>query len=91
MFSPFKEITAGQFSNDQFTWTYSLEQAFKAAKAKLKQLVTPYLPLPEDQLILEVAAAQEGMGLVLYAIKNGEKRMVRLQSIELDKKCLVSV
>ena len=87
MLSPFEEITAGQSSNDQFTWTYSLEQAFKAAKTKLKQLVTLYLPSPEDQLILEVDAAQGGMGHVLYAIKNGEKRIVRLYSIKLDKRC----
>ena len=29
--APFEEITAGQNSNDQFVWSYTLEQAFKKA------------------------------------------------------------
>ena len=58
--APFEEITAGQNSNDQFVWSYTLEQAFKKAKDKLKQLIMLYLPAPNDQLILEVDAAKGG-------------------------------
>ena len=86
LLGPFEDVTAGQSSNEPFEWTFSLEQAFKAAKAKIKQLVTLYLPSPDDQLILEVDAAKGGLGHVLYAIVDGEKRIVRLHSAKLDLK-----
>ena len=85
--APLEEIAAGRPSNEKIVWTYSMENALKLAKQSLKNLVTLYLPSPDDQLVLEVDAAKggkdnthTGIGHVLYAIKNGEKQIVRLHS-----------
>ena len=90
--APLEEEVAGKSSNETFTWTYNLEQALKVAKSQLQHLVALYLP--SDQLILEVDAAkggashpQAGIGHVLYAVKNGEKRIVRLHSAKLNARC----
>ena len=92
--APFEEAAKGKASTDEFEWTFNLEKAFKAAKLKLNDLTTLYLPSPTDQLVLEVDASkgtkanpQAGIGHVLYAIDNNVKRIVRLHSAKLDDKC----
>ena len=94
MLAPFEDAIKEKSSNDQFQWTYSLEQKFKCAKTKLADLVTLYLPTPNDQLVLEVDAAKggppgthPGIGHVLYAIVNNEKRIVRVHSSKLNQRC----
>ena len=84
---PFEQATASKDSNDTFDWTYDLERKFCEAKKKIKQLVTLYLPSPEDQLILQTDALKQGLGHVLYAIKDNKKRPVRIHSIKLPEKC----
>ena len=92
--APLEDAIKGMESKDPFQWTFLLEQAFKVAKQKLNNLATLYLPAPQDQLLLEVDAAkgdqsnpQAGIGHVLYAIKDGVKKIVRLHSAKLDQKC----
>ena len=50
-------------------------------------MVTLHLPSPDDQLLLEVDAAKNGLGHVLYAINDGKKKIVRLHSTKLDSRC----
>ena len=85
--APFEENTAGYSSNDEFKWTFALELAFKRAKQKLKEMVNLYLPAPDDQLLLEVDGAKNGLGHVLYAINDGKKKIVRLHSAKIQHVC----
>ena len=91
---PFEEAAKGKASNDSFQWSFALEQDFKRAKNKLANLSSLYLPSPHDQLIIEVDAAKgsknhpcAGIGHVLYAIKDGQKKIVRLHSAKLEERC----
>ena len=86
--APFEAAAAGKESKDEFQWTHELESKFRKAKAHINNLVTLYLPSPNDQLILETDASKGGIGHVLYAIKDGRKLPVRLHSTKLPEKCL---
>ena len=91
--APLEEAVAGKASNDDFQWTFDLEKAFMAAKLKLRHLAPLYLPSPHDQLVLEVDACkggnhqQPGIGHVLFAVKDGQKKIVRLHSAKLQPRC----
>ena len=93
--SPFEEAVAGKDSKDSFRWDFELEKRFREAKESLNDLVTLYLPSPDDQLLLETDAAKgggkqnfpAGIGHVLYAVKDGKKLPVRFHSSKLPDKC----
>ena len=80
--APFEEAAKGKSSSDVFQWTFALENDFKVAKKHLSNLAQLYLPAPDDQLLLEVDACkggklqpQAGIGHVLFAIKDGQKKL----------------
>ena len=86
--SPFETATSGKDSKETFTWTHDLEKEFRKAKESINNLVTLYLPAPEDQLILQTDASKQGLGHILFAMKNGKKTPVRIHSVKLPEKCL---
>ena len=86
--APFEAAAAGKESSDKLEWTHELESKFRDAKEHINNLVTLYLPSPNDQLVLETDASKGGIGHVLYAIKDGKKLPVRLHSTKLPEKCL---
>ena len=59
--APFEAATAGRDSKEKFSWTHELETQFRNAKEKINNLVTLYLPSPEDQLYMETDAAKGGV------------------------------
>ena len=85
--APFETATAGRESNDIFIWDYALEKQFRQAKDTINQMVTLYLPSPEDQLLIQTDASMQGLGHILYALKDGKKLPVRIHSIKLPDKC----
>ena len=87
LLAPFESATAGKDSNEAFIWSYDLEKTFREAKNKINTLVTLYLPSPEDQLILQTDGSKQGLGHILFAIKDGRKLPVRIHSVKLPTKC----
>ena len=68
--APFEAASAGKDTNKKIEWTHKLETEFRQAKDKIKQMVTLYLPSPNEQLILQTDASKQGLGHILYAIKD---------------------
>ena len=86
--APFETASAGKDSNEDFIWDFKLEKLFRQAKEKISQMVTLYLPSPEDQLILQTDASKQGLGHILYALKEEKKLPVRIHSVKLPNKCI---
>ena len=84
---PFETVTAKKESQEEFPWTHSLEKEFRNAKEKINQLVTLYLPAPDDQLILQTDASKQGLGHILYAVKDDKKLPACIHSVKLPEKC----
>ena len=85
--APFEAASAGKDTNDKIEWTHKLETEFRKAKDKIKQMVTLYLPSPNEQLILQTDASKQGLGHILYAKKDNKKVPVRIHSIKIPEKC----
>ena len=86
LLDPFDLATAGKDSGDLITWTPALLQAFNMAKMQIKNMVSLYLPNPNDQLIITADAARTppGLGTVLQARdQEGNIRTVRHYSVKL--------
>ena len=86
---PFDQETASKESREKILWTDQLSAAFRSAKAHIDNVKELYLPAPDDQLLLVPDGAQKtpGIGHVLYAIVNGQKRPVRFHSVKLPEHC----
>ena len=68
--SPFEEAVAGKDSKDSFRWDFELEKRFREAKESLNDLVTLYLPSPDDRLLLETDAAKGGVSHLLDQVQD---------------------
>ena len=86
---PFDQETASKESREKVTWTDPLSAAFRAAKNHIDNVQELYLPSPQDQLLLVPDAAQKtpGIGHVLYAIVDGQRKPVRFHSVKLPENC----
>ena len=86
---PFDQETASKESRDPVTWTDQLSAAFKTAKNHIDNVQELYLPSPHDQLLLVPDGAQKtpGIGHVLYAVVDGQRKPVRFHSVKLPDHC----
>ena len=86
---PFDQETASKESREKVTWTDQLSAAFKTAKNHIDNIQELYLPSPQDQLLLVPDAAQKtpGIGHVLYAVVEGQRKPVRFHSVKLPEHC----
>ncbi|ROT85243.1 hypothetical protein C7M84_019236 [Penaeus vannamei] len=68
-----------------FVWDKACHQAFVALKQALVE--APVLPYPDPSLpyILDTAASQEGVGVVLSQLKDGQEYMVAYYSCKFSK------
>ena len=86
---PFDKETAAKDSKDKINWTSQLAHAFREAKNHIDNVRELYLPAPDDQLLLVPDGSQKtpGIGHVLYAIVNGQRKPVRFHSVKLPENC----
>ena len=86
---PFDKETAAKDSRDKITLTSQLAHAFREAKNHIDNIRELYLPAPDDQLLLVPDGSQKtpGIGHVLYAIVNGQRKPVRFHSVKLPENC----
>ena len=82
---PFEQATAGKDTSEKFEWTHELERQFREAKNTINHLIKLYLPSPNDQLVLQTDASRQGLGHVLFAIKEGKKFPARIHSVLMPK------
>ena len=79
--------TASKESKEKITWTDSLSAAFKVAKNHIDNVQELYLPSPQAQLLLVPDGAQKtpGIGHVLYAVIDGQRKPVCFHSVKLPE------
>ena len=86
---PFDKETAAKDSRDKILWTSHLAHAFREAKNHIDNIKELYLSTPQDQLLLVPDGSQKtpGIGHVLYALVDGQRKPVLYHSVKLLDNC----